>query len=113
MSGMRAGSMPLARLGSRTSVPKDGLTREVWTIGHWTCPEPTFIGLLAAQRIDLLSDVRAHPGSHRSPQFGRALMPEWLNRAAIGYVHLDELGGRRRKRGIDTSINGGWKNASF
>ncbi|MDN5761883.1 MAG: DUF488 domain-containing protein [Microlunatus sp.] len=90
-----------------------GGMREIWTIGHWTCPEPTFIGFLDAQRIDLLADVRAHPGSRSSPQFGREAMPEWLERAEVSYIHLEELGGRRRKQEVDAAINQGWQNASF
>ncbi len=87
--------------------------RELWTIGHWTCPEPTFVGLLDAQRIEVLADVRSHPGSRSSPQFARDSMPDWLSRAAIEYVHLAQLGGRRRKQDADPEINRGWKNASF
>lgn len=86
---------------------------EIWTIGHWTCPEETFLGLLDEHRIDLLADVRAHPGSRSSPQFGRDLMHTWLCRAEIEYIHLEDLGGRRPKQNADTSINQGWKNASF
>lgn len=40
-------------------------------------------------------------------------MREWLHRAEINYVHLDELGGRRRKQDVDLEINAGWQNASF
>lgn len=87
--------------------------RDIWTIGHWTCPEATFIGFLDAQRIDVLADVRAHPGSRSSPQFGRDAMPGWLDRASIGYVHLQQLGGRRGKQDVDQAINGGWENPSF
>ncbi|XAS77615.1 DUF488 domain-containing protein [Dermatophilaceae bacterium Sec6.4] len=86
---------------------------EIWTIGHWTCPEETFIGLLRDQRIDVLADVRAHPGSRSSPQFGQDAMREWLDRAGIEYVHLTDLGGRRRKQPVDPDINGGWQNQSF
>ena len=86
---------------------------EIWTIGHWTCPEPAFIHLLDAQGIEVLADVRAHPGSRSSPQYGRDRMPEWLDRAAIRYVHLDELGGRRRKQDVDAHVNDGWENPSF
>ncbi|MFF5894680.1 DUF488 family protein [Streptomyces argenteolus] len=87
--------------------------REIWTVGHWTCPEETFIGLLDAQRVDALADVRAHPGSRRSPQFSRDVMPEWLERAGIDYAYLDELGGRRRKQDVDPAVNAGWHNPSF
>ncbi|MEO9138641.1 MAG: DUF488 domain-containing protein [Jatrophihabitans sp.] len=87
--------------------------RQIWTVGHWTCPESTFIDLLDGQRIDLLADVRAHPGSRTSPQFGRDAMPEWLEQAEIDYIHLPELGGRRRKQDVDPNINAGWHNTSF
>ena len=87
--------------------------REIWTIGHWTCPEKTFIGLLRDQDIDLLGDVRAHPGSRSSPQFGQDAMRDWLRRAEIEYAHLTELGGRRRKQDVPPQINAGWVNQSF
>lgn len=88
-------------------------TREIWTIGHWTCPEPDFLRPLHAHGISLLADVRAQPGSRRSPQFGRDTMPRWLARAGIDYVHLSELGGRRRKQDVDPEINAGWRQPSF
>ncbi len=87
--------------------------REIWTIGHWTCPQSTFTRLLDAQRIDVLADVRAHPGSRSSPHFGHDVMPAWLDQAGIEYVHLSELGGRRRKQDVEPDINNGWMNASF
>ncbi|MBN9327862.1 MAG: DNA repair protein [Cellulomonas sp. 73-145] len=87
--------------------------REIWTIGHWTCPEQTFVARLAANGIGLLADVRAHPGSRTSPQFSRDLMPGWLAQASVGYVHLEKLGGRRAKQDVDSRINSGWQNASF
>ena len=86
---------------------------EIWTVGHWTCSEETFIARLRGQRIGLLADVRAHPGSRTSPQFGRDAMPRWLEQAAIDYVHLEDLGGRRRKQDVDQQLNAGWRNASF
>jgi len=89
------------------------VVHEIWTVGHWTCPEETFVGLLDAQRIDVLADVRAHPGSRRSPQFSRDVMSEWLEPAGIDYVYLDELGGRRRKQDVDPAVNAGWHNPSF
>ncbi|WP_326699813.1 DUF488 domain-containing protein [Streptomyces sp. NBC_01754] len=87
--------------------------REIWTVGHWTCPEDTFIGRLDDQRIDVLADVRAHPGSRRSPQFLGEAMRVWLERAGIDYVYLDELGGRRRGQDVDPALNAGWRNRSF
>jgi len=87
--------------------------RQIWSIGHWTCPESTFIGLLREQRIELLADVRAHPGSRTSPQFGKDAMGGWLKRAGVGYAHLPELGGRRPKQDVDPQVNAGWRQRSF
>ncbi|MFS0694559.1 DUF488 family protein [Streptomyces nitrosporeus] len=87
--------------------------REIWTVGHWTCPEEDFIGRLDAQGIDTLADVRAHPGSRRSPQFSAGTMRDWLETAEIDYVYFEELGGRRRKQEVDPETNAGWRNASF
>jgi uncharacterized protein (DUF488 family) len=86
---------------------------EVWTIGHWTCPEPAFLQPLHEQRIELLADVRSAPGSRRSPHFGRDEMPRWLAQAGIDYVHLPELGGRRGRQHVDPGINAGWAQPSF
>ncbi len=88
-------------------------SREIWTIGHWTCPVPTFLEPLNRVGINLLADVRAQPGSRRNPQFGSAEMSRWLKDADIVYVHLPELGGRRRQQGVERSTNAGWHNASF
>lgn len=87
---------------------------DIWTIGHWTCPIPDFLAPVDDAGIDVLADVRAHPGSRRNPQFGSDAMADWLPEHGIEYRHLTALGGRRRKQdGIDPSINAGWQNTSF
>jgi uncharacterized protein (DUF488 family) len=88
-------------------------SRELWTIGHWTCPKPAFLQPLHAQDITVLADVRSQPGSRRNPHFGREVMPRWLAPAGINYVHLPELGGRRRKQDVNPEINAGWRQPSF
>jgi uncharacterized protein (DUF488 family) len=90
-----------------------GAQTTVWTIGHWTCPEETFLGLLRGEQIELVADVRAHPGSRTSPQFGRDTMPAWLDGAGIGYAHIPALGGRRPKQDVEPGINSGWRQPSF
>jgi uncharacterized protein (DUF488 family) len=86
---------------------------ELWTIGHWTCPEPEFLRPLHEQGVELLADVRSTPGSRRSPQFSREEMPKWLAAAGVDYVHLADLGGRRGRQPVDESINAGWRQPSF
>ncbi len=97
--------------------PKPGAVDEprgaIWTAGHWTYSEADFLAQLRTQGIDLVADVRSSPGSRRSPRYGRDVMPTWLERAGIGYAHLDELGGRRNKQDVHLAVNAGWKNASF
>lgn len=89
-------------------------SRDIWTIGHWTCPEDVFLQPLVQAGIDVLADVRAQPGSRRSPQFGRDTMPTWLAEAGIEYVHLPDLTGRRpRQPEIPEETNAGWHNRSF
>ena len=87
---------------------------EVWTIGHWVCPEVTFLRLLRSQGIDMVVDVRTSPGSARTPHFDQEPMRRWLEDSGIGYRHLTELGGRRPTQAVDdVNRNAGWKNASF
>lgn len=88
--------------------------RQLWTIGHWVCPQDVFLETLAAAEIELLVDVRSHPGSRRSPQFSKEQLPSWLGPAGIDYLHLAELGGRRgRQYEIAAQLNAGWRNPSF
>lgn len=102
----------MANQRSRPSPPE--AAPEIWTIGHWTCPEPDFLRPLHEHGIELLADVRAHPGSRRSPQFGAGAMARWLADAGIEYAHLDQLGGRRRRQPqIDPDLNAGWRQPSF
>lgn len=92
---------------------KDSSEGELWTIGHWTCPRETFLEPLFGAEIEQLVDVRALPGSRRSPQFDSDEMQQWLADSEIGYLHMAELGGRRRRQDVDPQINAGWHNASF
>lgn len=83
----------------------------VWTIGHSTRPFDAFLGLLADQRIELLADVRTHPGSRTFPQYGHDALADALPRAGVGYEHFPGLGGRRRAPADAPPTV--WRNASF
>jgi len=89
------------------------LKRELslWTVGHSTLAIEDFIGLLQAFEIQVLVDVRSFPGSRRYPQFNKENLRSSLAAAEIEYLHLPELGGRRRAR--PDSLNMAWRNESF
>jgi uncharacterized protein (DUF488 family) len=83
----------------------------VLTIGHSTHPIDEFIAILRAHEVQALVDVRTVPRSRHNPQFNRDALPQTLQAAGIGYIHMPELGGLRHAR--RDSVNTGWRNASF
>ncbi|MCO5333358.1 MAG: HVA1 family protein [Pyrinomonadaceae bacterium] len=87
----------------------NGIT--VWTIGHSTRTIGEFVALLAANKIELLADIRRHAGSRKFPQFNPEALAASLADAAIGYARIEELGGRRKFHA--DSHNTAWRNASF
>lgn len=85
--------------------------RPIFTIGHSTRPIDEFIGLLRANGIGCLIDIRTIPKSRHNPQFNGDALARALKSARIDYVHVKELGGLRHAR--RDSPNMGWRNASF
>ena len=83
----------------------------VFTIGHSTRPIEEFIGLLRANGVERLIDIRTIPKSRHNPQFNTDALARELKSARIDYVHLKELGGLRHAR--RDSPNMAWRNASF
>jgi uncharacterized protein (DUF488 family) len=83
----------------------------VLTIGHSTRPIEEFIGLLQANEVTRLVDVRKIPMSRYNPQFNRAALQTSLEQAGIEYAHMPGLGGLRRPK--SDSPNAGWRNKSF
>ena len=85
--------------------------REILTVGHSTRPPGELERLLRGHGVELVVDVRAHPGSRRMPHFGHEPLGRSLAAAGIEYRHVAELGGRRRP--APESPNGGWTNDQF
>lgn len=83
----------------------------VYTIGHSTHPIEEFIQMLKANGIERLVDIRTIPGSRYNPQYGQKALRESLAKEGIEYLYQNNLGGLRPK--IPSSINKGWRNASF
>lgn len=83
----------------------------IWTIGHSTRSLDEFTALLARNGIGRLADIRRYPGSKRYPHFSREALAVSLPERGIAYVHMPELGGRRRPR--PDSPNDAWRNDQF
>lgn len=83
----------------------------IYTIGHSTRSINDFIILLESFHIELLADIRSLPGSKRYPHFNKEALEVSLPENNIKYLHLKELGGRRKVQ--PDSTNTGWKLAAF
>ena len=85
--------------------------KKIWTIGHSTRPFEEFVAMLKSFQIELVADIRSFPGSRRYPHFNKEILENSLPLNGIEYVHLRDLGGRR-KTNIN-SHNTGWRVAAF
>ena len=83
----------------------------VYTIGHSTLTISEFLLVLSFYEIKVLVDIRRFPGSRKYPQFNQENLKVSLEEAGIQYVHLIDLGGRRKVK--KDSKNNGWRNESF
>lgn len=83
----------------------------LYTVGHSNREIDEFIELLKINEIEALIDVRKLPGSKKYPHFNLDELSRSLSAADILYVHLKELGGRRKPN--KDSKNTLWKNKSF
>ncbi len=83
----------------------------IYTIGHSTRELPEFLGLLREHGVGTLADIRRYPGSKRFPHFSKDSLERELSANGIAYVHMPELGGRRKPR--PDSVNTAWRNDQF
>ena len=83
----------------------------IWTIGHSTHTLEKFIAMLESFSIELVVDIRSFPGSRRYPHFNKESLAVSLSKSNIEYMHLVDLGGRRKPK-ID-SRNNGWRHVAF
>lgn len=86
--------------------------RPVFTIGHSTRPLADLVAALRAHGVRQLIDVRTVPRSRHNPQFNKDALGKALRNRRINYRHMKSLGGLRRAR-ADSTLNAGWRNASF
>lgn len=83
----------------------------IYTVGHSNREIGEFIRLLTNNKIEVIVDVRKLPGSKKYPHFNQDQLSSALGSEGILYLHLKELGGRRKPD--SNSINTIWKNKSF
>jgi uncharacterized protein (DUF488 family) len=83
----------------------------IWTIGHSTRSLEEFVNMLQSFKIELVADIRSYPGSRRYPHFNKEALELSLPEKGINYIHLKNLGGRRKVS--PDSINTGWRLAAF
>src|SRR5436305_11922437 len=69
---------------------------DIFTVGHSTHGLEQFVGLLRGHEVELLVDVRQYPRSRRVPHFNSEALEVSLPEHGIEYLHMRELGGRRR-----------------
>src|SRR5579862_1298929 len=68
---------------------------KIYTVGHSNHSIEKFIGLLIANGINAVADVRSRPFSRRNPQFNKERLAATLLQHGIVYVFLGkELGAR-------------------
>ena len=87
------------------------MSQRLYTIGHSTRPLDELVALLRENGIERLADIRRYPGSRRYPHFSRDALAATLPQAGIEYIHVPQLGGRRKPR--EDSPNTAWRNEQF
>src|SRR5215210_1805469 len=87
------------------------VSKTIYTVGHSNELLEEFIAMLQSVNIELVADIRSLPGSRKYPHFNKEELEVALLKNNINYLHLIDLGGRR-KANKDTK-NTGWKHIAF
>lgn len=85
--------------------------KEICTVGHSSRTLEEFLALLQSFQIDTLIDVRRLPGSRKFPHFDKESLEVHMPKNNIRYLHLEDLGGRRKAS--KASHNTAWRLKSF
>lgn len=85
--------------------------KKIWTVGHSTRSIQEFVEILNSFGIEILVDVRRYPGSKKFPHFNKEKMENTIPEKGIEYIHLENLGGRRKVQ--KESKNNAWRLKSF
>lgn len=83
----------------------------IWTIGHSTHSFEEFVAMLRTCEIEVLADIRSYPGSRKFPAYNKDSLQTALPQLGIEYIHIFELGGRRKV--LPDSKNIAWRHPAF
>lgn len=83
----------------------------MFTIGHSTRTIDEFVAMLQSFNVALVADIRHFPGSRKYPHFNKEALQQSLAQNNIQYVHLENLGGRRKLH--KDSVNTAWHHPAF
>ena len=83
----------------------------IYTIGHSTYSLESFLEMLQSFDIKVLADIRSLPGSRKFPQFNKENLQITMPAAGIEYIHLLDLGGRRKVKKDSKNIR--WNSDAF
>lgn len=86
-------------------------TKNIFTIGHSTHSFDEFAVMLSSFHIEVVADIRRFPGSQRFPWFSKEVLQTQLMQKQMQYVHIPELGGRRKPH--PDSQNIAWTHPAF
>jgi uncharacterized protein (DUF488 family) len=89
-------------------VPQD---KSIWTIGHSTRALDELTDMLTSFKIECVADIRSYPGSRKFPQYNKEALEISLPQNNIRYVHLINLGGRRKANPDSKNIS--WRHPAF
>ena len=84
---------------------------KIWTVGHSTRGLDEFTVMLSAYGVEAVADVRRFPASRKYPHFNQEHLSASLSSVGVEYLHIPELGGRRRP--CPGSHNTVWRNEPF
>ena len=75
--------------------------RTLYTVGHSNQTFEDLLGMLQAQHINVIVDVRSVPASKYTPQFNQKPLQAALRREGIHYLHFGYEFGARRTDALD------------
>ena len=84
---------------------------KIYTIGHSTRTFDELVAMLRSFGVKMLVDIRNYPGSRMFSHFNKEYLELELPENGIKYLHLKDLGGRRKP--LPDSKNVAWRLPAF